>query len=119
MSIAQSEPVVANFEDIEPVRCPCGWSRRAFADISSSPASMHVVDIQLDAQTHYHKKLTEIYFFLECLPDAKMELNGEVIPVHAGMSVLIPPLTRHRALGRMKVIVTAIPRFDEHDEWFD
>ena len=25
--------VVADYATIEPVRCPCGWARRAFADV--------------------------------------------------------------------------------------
>ena len=51
--------------------------------------------------------------------DAAMELDGERIPVRPGMCVLIRPGTRHRAVGRMKVLIIALPKFDPHDEWFD
>ena len=43
---------VADFSDIEPVRCPCGWAKRAFADIPEAPASVHIVQIEEDARTH-------------------------------------------------------------------
>jgi hypothetical protein len=26
---------------------------------------------------------------------------------------------RHRAIGRMKVLIVALPKFDAADEWFD
>jgi len=35
------------------------------------------------------------------------------------MAVLIRPGTRHRAVGRMKILNVVIPPFDKADEWFD
>lgn len=111
--------VVADFDLIEPTRCPCGYARRAFTDVEGAPMSVHRVEIDHDAQTHYHKKQTEVYYFLECEPDAQMEIDGEMIPVHAGMSVYIRPGTRHRAVGKMTILNLVIPKFDPEDEWFD
>ena len=34
-------------------------------------------------------------------------------------SVMIKPGCRHRAVGRLKILNIAIPKFDPHDEWFD
>ena len=48
-----------------------------------------------------------------------MQLDNEIIPVHAGMCILIRPGTRHRALGRMTVLNIVLPKFDPADEWFD
>jgi hypothetical protein len=48
-----------------------------------------------------------------------MQLDDEIIPVHAGMCILIRPLTRHRAIGRMTVLNIVLPKFDPEDEWFD
>jgi mannose-6-phosphate isomerase-like protein (cupin superfamily) len=48
-----------------------------------------------------------------------MELNGERIPVRPGMSIMIRPGTRHRAVGKMKVLIFVLPKFDPADEWFD
>ena len=72
-----------------------------------------------DAKLHYHKKLTETYFFLEGGVDAKMELDGDIVPVRPGVCIRIPPCVRHRAIGRMQVLIVAIPKFDPADEWLD
>ena len=80
-------------------------------------ATLHVVDISQDAKTHYHKKLTEIYYFLE--GEGQMELDGEMIPVRPMTSILIKPGCRHRAVGNLRVLVVPIPAFDPTDEWFD
>ena len=80
-------------------------------------ASIHLVDISVDAQVHYHKKLTEIYLILE--GEGFMELDGERIPVKPMTSILIKPGCRHRAVGRMKIVNIPVPAFDPADEWFD
>jgi mannose-6-phosphate isomerase-like protein (cupin superfamily) len=80
---------------------------------------MHQIEISTDAQLHYHKRLTETYYFLECGPDAQMQLDDEMIEVRAGMCVVIPPGVRHRAIGRMRVLNIVLPEFDPADEWFD
>ena len=110
---------VVDFAKLPGVHCPCGTARRALADVSDFPGTIHVTEISQDARTHYHKQLTETYYFLECEPDAEMELNGERISVHPGMLVMIRPLTRHRAVGAMKVLIVVYPKFDPADEWFD
>lgn len=110
---------IVDFADLVPTSCPCGQARRAFADVEDFPATVHVTEISEDARLHFHKTLTETYFFLECEPDAQMQLNDQIIPVRAGMSVLIRPGVRHRALGRMKVLILVLPKFDPEDEWFD
>jgi len=108
---------VADLNTIPPVRCPCGYSRRAFATPDNPVATLHQVDIQEDARTHYHKRLTEIYYVLE--GEGFMELDGERIPVRPGMSILIQPGCRHRAVGRMRILNIPVPAFDPADEWFD
>jgi mannose-6-phosphate isomerase-like protein (cupin superfamily) len=110
---------VVDFADIPGVACPCGTARRAFADIPEFPATVHVTSISINAQRHYHKRLTETYYVLECGAGAEMELDDEVVPLNPGMCVLIPPGVRRRAIGEMKVLILAIPKFDPADEWFD
>jgi mannose-6-phosphate isomerase-like protein (cupin superfamily) len=111
--------VVADFSAIMPVRCPCGWARRAFANEPNAPASVHRVEIEVDARTHYHREHTEIYYILECAAGAAIELNGERVPVSMGRAVMIPPGVRHRAVGRMTILNIVVPPFDAADEWFD
>ena len=90
-----------------PTQCPCGQARRAFTTPENKTATMHLVDISIDARTHYHKKLTEIYLILE--GSGHMELDGELIPVRPMMAIMIKPLCRHRAVGKMKIINIPIP----------
>lgn len=110
---------IVDFADVPPVACPCGSSRRALAEIADVPLTVHVTEISTDARTHYHRRLTETYYFLDCQPDAQIELDGEVFPVRAGMCVVIRPLVRHRALGKMTLLNIVSPKFDPTDEWFD
>jgi mannose-6-phosphate isomerase-like protein (cupin superfamily) len=99
------------------VPCPCGSSRRAFTDDPDQTVSLHHVTISSDAKTHYHKRLTEIYYILE--GNGQMELDGELFDVSPGCSILIKPGCRHRAIGNMKIINVVVPSFDPDDEWFD
>lgn len=96
-----------------------GCQRELFLDSPDSAASIHVVEISEDAQTHYHKGFTEIYLILETEGEAFIELDGEMIAVKPMTTILIKPGYRHRAVGKMKIIKTAIPKFDPYDEWFD
>ena len=109
--------MIAQMDEIEAVPCPCGFSRRAFVSPDNPTATLHMVDIQEDARTHYHKKLTEIYLILE--GEGFMELDGEMIPVKPLTSIFIKPGCRHRAVGKMKIVNIPIPAFDPADEWFD
>jgi mannose-6-phosphate isomerase-like protein (cupin superfamily) len=112
-------PVVADYSAIEPVRCPCGWARRAFADVPDAAASVHRVEVEVDARTHYHRQHTEIYYVLDCAAGAAIELDGERVTVGTGHAVMIPPGVRHRAVGRMTILNVVVPPFDPADEWFD
>ena len=78
---------------------------------------MHLVDISVDARSHYHKRMTEIYLILE--GSGHLELDGERVPVKPMTAVYIHPGCRHRAVGRLKIINIPVPAFDPADEWFD
>lgn len=108
---------ISQLDTIEAVRCPCGFARRAFATPENKTATVHVVDIQADSQTHYHKRMTEIYVVLE--GEGTIELDGEKFPLKPMTSVMIHPGCRHRAVGRLRILNIPIPAFDETDEWFD
>lgn len=108
---------IARPEELQPVDCPCGQARRAFGPESDGVASLHIVDISLDARAHYHKRLTEIYYILE--GSGQIELDGECHPVRPGDAILIKPGCRHRAIGNLRVLNVPIPAFDPADEWFD
>jgi mannose-6-phosphate isomerase-like protein (cupin superfamily) len=109
--------LIAQLDEIPPTKCPCGFARRAFADSTNIAASLHLVDIQQDAQTHYHKKMTEIYLVLE--GEGQIELDGELFPVKPMTAIYIKPGCRHRAIGKLRIINIPVPAFDTEDEWFD
>ena len=109
--------LLADLTTIPPVRCPCGFARRAFATSENTLSTLHVVDIQEDSRAHYHKKMTEMYLVLE--GEGHIELDGELVPIKPMTSIMIKPGCRHRAIGKLKIVNVAIPAFDERDEWFD
>lgn len=108
---------IAQMDEIEPVGCPCGFSRRAFVSPDNPVATLHMVDITTDSRVHYHKKLTEIYLVLE--GRGHMELEGQMVPVRPLTAILIKPGCRHRAVGKMRIVNMPVPAFDPQDEWFD
>jgi quercetin dioxygenase-like cupin family protein len=109
--------LIAQLDSIPPQTCPCGLARRAFAGSGETLASVHVVDIQADARTHYHQRMTEIYVVLE--GEGHLELDGQRLPVKPLTAVYIKPGCRHRALGKLRILNIPIPAFDAADEWFD
>ena len=108
---------VAQLDEVPPTACPCGQARRAFAGEAGAAASVHLVDISLDARTHYHKRMTEIYLVLE--GEGHLELDGERVPVKPMTAVYIKPGCRHRAVGKMRIINIPVPAFDPADEYED
>jgi mannose-6-phosphate isomerase-like protein (cupin superfamily) len=108
--------LITQMDEVLAQRCPCGLTQRAFGS-AANVASLHVVDIQEDARTHYHRRMTEIYLVLE--GEGQMELDGQIFPVKPMTAIYIRPGCRHRAIGRLKIVNIPIPSFDESDEWFD
>lgn len=113
---------IARIGELPPIECPCGKTRRAFTDDPDQVASLHVVEVTRDSRTHYHKRLTEIYYVLE--GEGFMELDGERYEVKPGDSILIKPGCRHRATpaedgGALRILNVPVPAFDPDDEWFD
>ncbi|HZK81301.1 MAG TPA: cupin domain-containing protein [Humisphaera sp.] len=109
--------MIAQLDQIPGVPCPCGIARRAFSTPDNSVATLHLVDIKKDAETHYHKKMTEIYLILE--GEGFLELDGERVPVKPMTAVFIKPECRHRAVGKLRIINIPVPAFDAADEWTD
>lgn len=114
---SETKHLVVQLDEIPTINCPCGLTRRAFTEDADQRASLHLLDVQKDAQLHYHRKITEIYFILE--GEGYLEIDGEQVPVKPMTGILIKPGSRHRAVGKLRVAITAIPAFDPEDEWFD
>ena len=75
---------IVDFAEIAGVACPCGTARRAFADVADFPVTVHRTDISADARVHYHRRLTEVYYILECGPDAEWSSTASGVPLRAG-----------------------------------
>lgn len=116
MTASETRYRIVHFDEIEGVACPCGTARRAFADVDESPGTVHRTEITGDAKLHYHRRLTETYYILDCEADAMMELDGRRVPICRGACILIPPGVHHRAVGRMTVLIMVVPKFDPEDE---
>lgn len=108
--------VIRTRADVPPVPCPCGASRRIITQLDTDKASFHVVDIRQDSRKHYHKKLTEIYYVLE--GEGRLEADDDCVPLKPGTTVMIKPGTRHRAVGKLRIVNVVVPAFDEKDEHF-
>ncbi len=107
---------LVDFDAIPAVACPCGTSRRALATNELFPGTVHRTEITADAKPHFHRRLTETYYILQCEPDAQIELDGQRFPLKPGACVLIPPGTVHRAIGKMTILNIVFPKFDPADE---
>ena len=108
---------LAQLDALPSLVCPCGQARRAFREVAGAPASVHLTDIEVDARTHYHRTMTEIYVVLE--GEGEIELDGRRFPLKPLTAVLIKPGCRHRAIGRLRILNIPIPAFNPADEWFD
>ena len=106
-----------DFDELPPIDCCCGTTRRGFVDVVDAPASVHYLDVAEEPTCHYHKKTTEIYVILE--GEGHLELDGELVPVRPLSAVLIRPGCRHRAVGKMKLLNIPVPKHDQTDFFHD
>jgi len=105
-----------DLDKVAPKRCSCGTTRRAFIEESGRRVSVHLLDVDA-AVTHHHKVATEIYVVLE--GEGEVELDGVRHPARPLSAFLIPPGTRHRAVGDLRALVVCLPAADDTDEYFD
>ena len=70
---------------------PAGCARRAFAEADSFSGQCPSDEISADARIHYHRRLTEVYYVLDCGPEAQLELDGELISLTKGRCVMFVP----------------------------
>jgi mannose-6-phosphate isomerase-like protein (cupin superfamily) len=109
--------MLQQMDEMDTQRCPCGFTRRAFVSPDNPVATLHLLDVQSDAEVHYHKGMTEIYLILE--GEGHMELDGELVPVKPMSAIFIKPNCRHRAVGKLRIAIVPVPAFNPQDEWFD
>jgi len=105
--------VIRELGETEPVRCSCGWVRRALTAEHNDLLSVHVVEIETDSRVHFHRTLTETYYVLE--GTGQMELDGQAYDIGPGSIIHIRPGTRHRAVGQLTILNVVVPPFDPDD----
>ena len=108
---------IEQLDAIPSIACPCGRTRRAFAAQDNEVATVHLLDVAEDSQAHYHKKITEIYIVLE--GEGEVELDGERVAVRPMTAIFIKPGCRHRAVGKLRILVVPVPPFDPADEFLE
>lgn len=93
--------------DIKPWTETCGQIRPLIEEKDGAAAEVHHLEIT-DARLHYHERTDEVYHVLE--GTGRMRLDDQEIELHKDVTVYVPRGVRHRAWGRLKVLVVCIPR---------
>lgn len=111
--VEPARSAAAQLDELPPLDCSCGTTRRAFVDDPDRLASMHLLHVS-QAVTHHHERTTELYLVLE--GEGYVELDGVRHPARPMSAFLIKPGCRHRAVGDLRAIVVALPAADPTDE---
>jgi mannose-6-phosphate isomerase-like protein (cupin superfamily) len=98
--------------EIKPWTETCGQIRPLIEEKDGAAAELHHLEIT-DAKLHYHQRTDEVYYILE--GEGRMRLDDEEIELHSGVTVYVPRGVKHKAWGRLKVLVVCIPRGVLHD----
>ena len=98
--------------DIKPWTETCGQIRPLLEEKDGAAAEVHHLEIT-DAKLHYHQRTDEIYYVID--GEGRMRLDDDEIELHSGVTVYVPRGVKHRAWGRLTVLVVCIPRGVLHD----
>ena len=93
--------------DVPPWAETCGQIRPVLEEQDAAAAEVHHLEIT-DAKLHFHERTDEIYYVLG--GEGRMRLDDEEIGLHSGVVVYVPRGVKHRAWGRLEVLVVCIPR---------
>jgi mannose-6-phosphate isomerase-like protein (cupin superfamily) len=93
--------------DVPPWAETCGQIRPLIEEKDGAAAEVHHLEIT-DAKLHYHQRTDEIYYVIA--GQGKMRLNDEEIELHQGVVVYVPRGVKHKASGKLQVLVVCIPR---------
>lgn len=93
--------------DVTPWAETCGQIRPVLDEHDTAAAEVHHLEIS-DAKLHFHERTDEIYYVLG--GEGRMRLDDEEIELHRGVVVYVPRGVKHRAWGRLEVLVVCVPR---------
>ncbi len=93
--------------DIQPWAETCGQVRCLIEDRDG--AAGEVIHVEIDnAKMHYHERTDEFYYIVD--GEGRMILDDEEIELHRGVVVYVPRGVRHKAIGKLTVLIVCVPR---------
>jgi mannose-6-phosphate isomerase-like protein (cupin superfamily) len=98
--------------DVQPWAETCGQIRPLIEESDGAAGEVHQVEIE-DAKLHYHEHTDEFYYVLA--GQGTMILDDEEIELHAGVVVYVPRGVKHKAKGKLTVLLVCVPRGVLHD----
>src|SRR2546429_9144560 len=97
---------------IKPWTETCGQIRPLIEEQDGAAAEVHHLEIT-DAKLHYHQRTDEIYYVIS--GQGGMQLDDATIALSEGVVVYVPRGVKHRAWGKLQVLVVCIPSGVLHD----
>jgi mannose-6-phosphate isomerase-like protein (cupin superfamily) len=85
----------------------CGQIRTLIEANDQVAAEVHHVEID-QAKLHYHARTDEIYYVLD--GQGTMILGELELELHQGVIVYVPMGVKHKAIGKLTMLVVCIPR---------
>src|SRR5438552_15902799 len=98
--------------DVTPWAETCGQIRPLLEEKDGAAAEVHHLEIT-DAKLHYHQRTDEIYYIIS--GQGAMQLDHATIALSEGVVVYVPRGVKHRAWGKLQVLVVCIPSGVLHD----
>ncbi len=109
----EQQPIIRHLSEVEPQRSPCGSSRRVLTRDDGVAIGAHVVSINA-AESHYHKRTTEIYHVLE--GEGVLRVGEKSCDLEPGLTVYVPSGMPHGGEGQFTALVIIVPPFDPDDQ---
>jgi mannose-6-phosphate isomerase-like protein (cupin superfamily) len=85
----------------------CGQIRFLIEEKDGAAGEVCEVEIT-DAKLHVHERTDEFYYVLD--GQGRMRLDGDEIELHKGVVVYVPRGVKHKAWGKLKVLIVCVPR---------
>jgi mannose-6-phosphate isomerase-like protein (cupin superfamily) len=92
--------------DVAPWAETCGQIRCLVEQKDGAAAEIHHVEIT-DAKLHYHEHTDEFYYVID--GQGTMVLDDEEIELLPGVVVYVPRGVKHKAVGRLTVLLVCVP----------
>jgi mannose-6-phosphate isomerase-like protein (cupin superfamily) len=98
--------------EVTPWAETCGQIRPLIEEQDEAAGEVHLVEID-HAKLHFHARTDEFYYVID--GQGKMILDDEEIDLHKGVVVYVPRGVKHKAIGKMTVLLVCVPRGVLHD----